>query len=100
MDTLDAAQRAADDFISSLNLRRDCVVLTVTPRTGTPDQYAEHLAARLQLPLIKPMVENLVTIDHSHLDKDSAQRWSSAFLVEFDQYAEKCLLDTSHASID
>ncbi len=100
MDTLDAAQKAANDFISSLNLRRDCVVLTVTPRTGTPDRFAEQLAARLQLPLIRPTVENLVTIDHSHLDKDSAQRWSSAFLDEFDEYAEKCLLDTSHASID
>jgi len=91
LNTLDAATAAANDFIKSMNIKRECVVLTVTPRTGTPIAFAKQLAAGLQLPLIMPELDNLVTIDHSHLDKQSAERWSSAFVEQFDQYARLCL---------
>jgi len=98
LESLDAAEQAANEFINSFNVQRECVVLTLTPRTGTPNQFARALAARLHLPLVEPELENLVTIDHSHLDKDSAKRWSSAFIDEFDQYAEHCVTATSVAS--
>jgi len=100
LDAIDSATAAANAFIEEFNVQRECIILTLTPRTGTPNQFAKALAARLNLPLIEPTLDNLVTIDHSHLDKESAMRWSGAFLGEFDQYAKHCLNSSSHASID
>jgi len=91
VDTVDAATIAANEFIESINIRRECVILTVTPRTGTPTAFANKLASSLQLPLVVPQLDNLVTIDHSHLDKQSAERWSMAFIEQFDQYAKQCI---------
>jgi len=91
LDDLNAAEIAANAFIERANVSRRCVVLTVTPRTGTPLKFAQALAARLQLPLVTPQLDNLVTIDHSHLDKDSAVRWSSAFIIDLDQYVDACV---------
>jgi len=95
-DLLDSVAQTSDianEFIKSVNVPRECVVLTLTPRTGTPTAFAKALAASLQLPLIMPELENLVTIDHSHLDKHSAARWSAAFAEQFDEYALPCLVD-------
>ena len=100
LDSLDAATLAANHFINSFNVRRECVVLTLTPRTGTPTAFATALADRLNLPLVTPKVADLVTIDHSHLDKDSALRWSTAFVEEFDQYAQRCVTTSTHASVE
>lgn len=98
LDSLDVAEQAANRFINSFNIRRECIVLTLSPRTGTPNEFAKALSARLSLPLVTPEVADLVTIDHSHLDKDSAIRWSSAFLTDFDQYAKRCISTSTHAS--
>ncbi len=91
LSQLSAAQIAANEFIKRTNVSRNCVVLTVTPRTGTPLKFAQALADRLQLPLVTPQLDSLLTIDHSHLDKDSAMRWSSAFIEGFDQYVDACI---------
>jgi len=95
LDTLESAEGAANAFIAAANLRRDCVVLTVSPRTDTPTAFAQNLASRLNLPLLIPELEGLVTIDHSHLDKLSAQRWSAAFLHEFDGVMQHCINPTA-----
>lgn len=100
LDKLNAAEQAANDFIDSFNVPRECIVLTLTPRTGTPTDFAKALSAKLGLALIEPTLDNLVTIDHSHLDKDSAMRWSTAFITEFDSYAQRCASTANHASID
>jgi len=90
LDTVDKAVDAANRFIASNNMARECVVLTLSPRTDTPAEFAKALAEKLDLPLIMPELEGLVTIDHSHLDENSAERWSTAFLAEFDRYVELC----------
>ncbi len=91
VDVLDEAVHAANAFIADVNVQRQCIVLTVTPRTGTPVQFAKALAQRLQLPLIVPELDGLVTIDHSHLDRQSAQRWSTQFVKAFDPYTKACI---------
>jgi len=96
LDTVNEATVVANEFIESVNLKRECVILTVTPRTGTPKAFAEKLAKGLELPIILPELDNLVTIDHSHLDKQSAERWSAAFVEQFDQYARQCLSEQGH----
>jgi len=98
IDTVDAAAKAANEFINDTKIARECVILTVSPRTGTPAAFAKKLASTLQLPLIVPELDNLVTIDHSHLDEQSAQRWSAAFIEQFDQYAAQCLGEYDHVA--
>lgn len=93
LDTVDVATIAANEFIENVSTSRECVILTVTPRTGTPTAFAKKLASKLQLPLLIPQLDNLVTIDHSHLDKQSAERWSNAFIEQFDGYARRCVGD-------
>ena len=91
LDTVDESVHAAELFINGLGLNRECVILTLTPRTDTPTAFAEELSQRLELPLITPALSGLLTIDHSHLDKDSAERWSTAFLAEFEQHLNRCV---------
>lgn len=91
LESVEAALAVANEFIESAGVPRECVILTLTPRTDTPVEFAKTLANGLQLPLILPNLDNLVTIDHSHLDKQSAARWSTAFTEQFDQHASRCL---------
>ncbi len=100
LDTVDEAALAANAFIASIGADRDCVVLTVTPRTDTPNAFAQALAAKLDLPIVMPDVKNLYTIDHSHLDKQSADRWSRAFLSRVDQHVQRCTKTLSHATAE
>ena len=99
LDNLEVATAVANQFIEQNNIRRDCIVLTVTPKTGTPNRFAQSLAARLQLPLIAPQLDRLVTIDHSHLDSDSAARWSAAFLEQVESLVDRCTETYSHAAM-
>lgn len=91
LNTVDESVEAANVFIDGLGLNRDCVILTLTPRTDTPVAFATEISDRLEMPLITPALSGLVTIDHSHLDSDSAERWSTAFLAEFDQHLDRCV---------
>ena len=91
LSVLDESVLAANAFIDGLGLNRDCIILTLTPRTDTPSVFAAALSRELELPLITPELSGLLTIDHSHLDKVSAERWSSAFLTEFDQHLKRCI---------
>jgi len=98
LDQFDSAVEIANAFIKSVNVPRECVVLTVSPKTGTPTAFADALASRLDTTIITPKLEGLVTIDHSHLDDRSAERWSAAFLKEFDEVFTRCAAGVSHAS--
>ena len=56
------------------------VVLTIVPHRDAPIATARDLAAKLGLPFVYPELDGLTTIDHSHLSRESAQRFSEAFL--------------------
>jgi len=100
MEHLERAVAVANQFIDHRSLRRDCVLLTVTPKTKTPTRYALALSQRLQLPLIAPQLDGLVTIDHSHLDQQSALRWSTAFMGSIAPHVDRCIGTLSHAARD
>jgi hypothetical protein len=57
-----------------------CVILTNVPYPQTKMGNAEAIAAATGFPLITPKVDGLYTTDGYHLDRDSAERWSKAFL--------------------
>lgn len=95
MDQLDATTAKAKAFIDRWGGERRCMIITVTPRTGTPLRFARLLAERLGTPGVFPEVDNLITIDDSHLNTDSAERWSAAFFQAATPYIDACLTDTT-----
>lgn len=73
-DTTDAVR-----FLAQLPVKRDCVILTLTPTAGTKIRDVEAVAKALDMDLVSPDLPGLKTFDGSHLDGPSAQRWSQAF---------------------
>lgn len=92
---LDAEVALAREFVSRLPVSRDCVLLTLPAKgtlgPGTSVGTAKAIAAALGLPLIAPQPDHLTTFDGSHLDRSSAERWSSAFIAAAAPSIEKCL---------
>jgi hypothetical protein len=52
---------------------------------------ANAIAAALDLNLVAPMPAGLITSDRSHLEPESAKRWSALFLAEAGPQIQKCL---------
>jgi hypothetical protein len=82
----------AKNFIGSLNLPPQCIILTATPNSVYDDAtIADRLGKLFQLPVVIPQLENLSMIDNEHLDKSSAERWSAAFLHDAGPLIDRCL---------
>jgi hypothetical protein len=80
------------DFLSRLPVRRECVILTMVPTVGTKLEYAIALASALGVKLVIPeLTGELRTLDGSHLDRPSAQRWSQAFFQAAGPMIRSCL---------
>jgi hypothetical protein len=80
-----------NEFLPSLSADRACTILTVVPTVKTPVGTAKAVAAALGLNLVAPRLAGLITFDQSHLDPESAQRWSAQFLEEAGPQIRKCL---------
>jgi len=78
-------------FLPSLSADRACTILTVVPTVKTPVGTAKAIAVALGLNLVAPRLAGLITFDRSHLDPESAQRWSAEFLEEAGPQIRKCL---------
>jgi len=79
------------EFLPGLNTDRACTILTIVPTVKTDMGTARAIAVALGLKLVAPEPPGLVTFDHYHLDRKSAQRWSAAFLEEAGPQIQKCL---------
>jgi hypothetical protein len=86
-----------NEFLPSLSADRACTILTIVPTVKTPVGTAKAIAVALGLKLVAPMLAGLTTFDHSHLDVESAQRWSAAFLEEAGPQIRKCLSEPRYA---
>ena len=73
MAAVAANARVFEAFIEGLGVPKSCVILTYVPSTENNRQLANAIAASLGLDLISPDGEGLRTIDGSHLDRESAQ---------------------------
>jgi hypothetical protein len=80
-----------DEFLSSLSVDHACTILTIVPAVKTPIGTAKAIAVALGLKLVAPRPAGLITFDQVHLDPESAQRWSAAFLEEAGPQIRKCL---------
>ncbi|MDO6459980.1 hypothetical protein Q4485_04675 [Granulosicoccaceae sp. 1_MG-2023] len=88
--TVDQAAQIATRFFENFGIDKECVILTVTPRAQTPLAFATELSERLGVSGIFPMPEDLITVDASHLDPDSADLWSSQFMQAAAAKLERC----------
>jgi hypothetical protein len=80
-----------NEFLPNLSADRACTILTVVPTVKTGFGTAKAVAAALGLNLVAPRPPGLITFDHLHLNPESAQRWSTAFLEEAGPQIRKCL---------
>jgi hypothetical protein len=81
----------AQTFVSELPVNRNCVILTLAPYHETKRAEAEAIANALGLHLVAPQLHDVTTIDGSHLDRPSAERWSKAFFDAAGPRIRECL---------
>lgn len=81
----------AREFMKVVKVPNNCVVFTSVPwpqeHVGTGRVLAEYLGVRY----ILPKVTGLQTFDGSHLDAESAERFSEAFLRELEPIMRECV---------
>jgi hypothetical protein len=91
-DVVNSNTAAAIDFLSHLSVERKCVILTMVPTVGTKIENVKAIAAALGNDLVMPDVPSgLQTYDGSHLDQQSAERWSQAFFQAASSGIRSCL---------
>jgi hypothetical protein len=79
-------------FLSELSVKPECVVLTVVPTVGTKFGVANSIANGLGRMLVGlENLDDLQTFDGTHLDQESAERWSEAFFKTAGPQIQKCL---------
>lgn len=82
----------ANHFLDLLRLPRECVVLTAAPSTALDaEPYVKELGNLTGLRVVLPELQDLKTIDASHLAPSSAQRWSAAVMQEIDPLLARCV---------
>jgi hypothetical protein len=91
LEAVAKAQAIAEPFLASLPVDKSCIVLTYVWTTQNERAGAEELARRLGLTFVSPQVQGLTTIDGSHLDAPSAERFSHAFFEEAAPYLNRCV---------
>jgi hypothetical protein len=78
-------------FLASLGVDPRCVIFTVVPTVDTPQPTSAAIAAALHVDFIAPPSDDLLTFDGSHLDKSSAEHWSSEFFEAAGPKIRQCL---------
>jgi hypothetical protein len=81
----------AERFLKTFAMDRKCVVITLVPEGAVPESVARNVADRIGATFIAPRLEHLGSSDASHLDTESAERWSAAFLVLLEPVLKRCL---------
>lgn len=92
LDLAPLAAERARAFLAELDLPPRCLVLTAVPNSEVDAAHAAtDLAATLGARLALPRLSGLRTIDGSHLDAESAERWSRALLDALEPGLDACL---------
>jgi hypothetical protein len=86
-----ANARAFKAYLDGLGVPQGCVLLTYVPSTENNRRLAEAIAAALGLDLLAPQGEGLRTIDGSHLDRESAETFTTDFLELAGPRLARCL---------
>jgi hypothetical protein len=86
------AKGIGEKFIREIGLNRRCVVITGVPNSDLDSTgIAERLAGALGTSSIFPSMDGLMTLDGSHLNLESAERWSSQFVEALTPILKDCI---------
>jgi hypothetical protein len=89
---LSRAKILAREFVAGSDMPPECIVLTGVPTSIIDSEaIAVEIGRAAGLQVVLPNVENLSTVDKSHLNTDSAERWSAAFLEKAAPILDRCL---------
>jgi hypothetical protein len=83
----------AESFVADLRARNACVLFINVPNSSVSDATAEALAAAVDVPFITSESEGLTTYDGSHLDTQSAERWTSAVMPLLAVELSRCRIE-------
>ena len=84
--------RLAAEFVSRLQIDPYCVILTAVPANAADAERVEgEVAHSIGATAIIPDVAGLMSLDGWHLNAESAERWSSAFVRMADDRITECL---------
>lgn len=78
-------------FVEKLPVKRACIVLTYVPHAHSKTFLAKRLAEALEMDRIVFPMDDLNTLDGSHLDTASSERWSREFLQRLEPRLTACL---------
>jgi len=90
-NVVDSNIAVAIDFLSHF-AQDKCVIFTSVPYVGMKIGNANAIAMGVGAKLVAPeFSKGLQTVDGSHLDRPSAERWSGAFFLEAGPTIRSCL---------
>lgn len=91
-DAIQAEVNFGDRSLRAINIDRNCIVFTGVPNNKLDaPAIASRLAQRLGTQVILPNVKSLFLLDDLHLNFDTAERWSAAFLTALTPILQRCL---------
>jgi hypothetical protein len=90
----------AREFKAEVEARGGRLVLCQVPAPGISRASAEWLASELGVPLVAPRLDDLSTVDGSHLTRDSAARFARAFFDELEPVVRALGLSRAQAAQD
>jgi hypothetical protein len=89
---------SAESFLARLPVRRECMILTTVPTVRanafvySPSvETAEAVAKGLGVSFVPAPLDGLRTFDGAHLNRPSAERWSTEFLREAGPQILRCI---------
>ena len=79
-------------FLQPLGLPPHCVILTTVPTPQRPldAETVRRIAEAIGASWSEPVLDGMSSFDRSHLARDSAERWSAAFLRDIMPILEDC----------
>jgi hypothetical protein len=93
-EVIEMCRLHAQEFLATngLNIKAGCIVITGVPYPGVNmEDLANGIGEGLGVRIINSPVSNLTTLDGTHLDKGSAERWSEAFVKQLDPVLAECI---------
>jgi hypothetical protein len=83
-------------FLSELGVDPRCIIFTLVPTVDAPFAASAAIANQLHVDFIAPQPDDLLTFDGSHLDHESAERWSGEFFDAAGPRLRQCLSNSNH----
>jgi hypothetical protein len=83
--------KAAEKFITALDMPRRCIVITETPNEDSNRGLAPYLAESLGVTLIQPDLPQMMLFDRAHMTPASSARWTQAFFRDLGAVLDACL---------